>query len=95
MSTNSEASFTFRASSGAVVLSSFFFAPARAPAEPQRGDRPITAQAVTSKDETRIAYDKQGKGPALVVVGGALSDRKGSDELARSFDQFFVANRKS
>lgn len=38
---------------------------------------------VQSKDGTRITYDKVGKGPALVIVGGALSDRKGGGPLAR------------
>jgi pimeloyl-ACP methyl ester carboxylesterase len=42
-----------------------------------------TPQAVTSRDGTRIAYDKWGKGPALIVVGGALSDRAGGAELAQ------------
>src|SRR5689334_1552676 len=31
--------------------------------------------AVTSRDGTAIAYDKQGTGPALVVVDGALTTR--------------------
>jgi pimeloyl-ACP methyl ester carboxylesterase len=30
---------------------------------------------VTSKDGTRIAYDQEGQGPALILVGGALSYR--------------------
>src|SRR5229473_3413279 len=30
---------------------------------------------VTSKDGTKIAYDKQGKGPAVLFVYGALCDR--------------------
>jgi pimeloyl-ACP methyl ester carboxylesterase len=38
---------------------------------------------VTSKDGTRIAYEKAGQGPALILVGGALSDRSGGAELAR------------
>jgi pimeloyl-ACP methyl ester carboxylesterase len=42
----------------------------------------ITMQVVTSKDGTRIAYDKMGKGPALILVGGALSARSGASELA-------------
>lgn len=33
-------------------------------------------QTVISKDGTRIAYDKTGKGPALVLVAGAFSYRK-------------------
>ncbi|WP_028612574.1 alpha/beta fold hydrolase [Paenibacillus harenae] len=31
---------------------------------------------VTSKDGTKIAYDKAGQGPALILVGGAFSYRK-------------------
>lgn len=31
---------------------------------------------VTSKDGTKIAYDKTGQGPALILVGGAFSYRK-------------------
>jgi pimeloyl-ACP methyl ester carboxylesterase len=30
---------------------------------------------ITSKDGTRIAYDKQGKGPAIILVDGALCTR--------------------
>ena len=30
---------------------------------------------VVSKDGTRIAYDKQGEGPAVVLVAGALCAR--------------------
>jgi len=33
-------------------------------------------ETVTSKDGTRIAYDSYGSGPALILVGGALSQRK-------------------
>lgn len=44
-------------------------------------DKPV--QAVKSRDGTRISYDKVGQGPALIVVGGALSDRAGGAELAR------------
>ena len=31
---------------------------------------------VTSRDGTRIAYDRGGDGPPLILVGGALSDRR-------------------
>jgi pimeloyl-ACP methyl ester carboxylesterase len=37
---------------------------------------------VTSRDGTRIAYDKRGNGPAVIVVNGALADRSGNAELA-------------
>ena len=33
---------------------------------------------VTSKDGTKIAFEKSGEGPPLVIVGGALSDRRGA-----------------
>jgi pimeloyl-ACP methyl ester carboxylesterase len=33
-------------------------------------------QTVTSKDGSTIAYDKQGSGPKVILVGGALSYRK-------------------
>jgi pimeloyl-ACP methyl ester carboxylesterase len=33
-------------------------------------------QTVTSKDGTTIAYDRYGTGPAVILVGGALSYRK-------------------
>jgi len=32
---------------------------------------------VTSKDGTPIAYDRQGHGPALILVAGALCSRLG------------------
>ena len=32
--------------------------------------------SVTSKDGSRIAYDRYGEGPAVILVGGALSHRK-------------------
>jgi pimeloyl-ACP methyl ester carboxylesterase len=52
--------------------------------------RPVSAQEarvdgnrVTSKDGTRIAFDRSGDGPALILVGGALSDRSGWAPLAK------------
>jgi pimeloyl-ACP methyl ester carboxylesterase len=38
---------------------------------------------VTSQDGTRIAYDKVGKGPALVLINGALAGRSSAAELAK------------
>ena len=40
---------------------------------------------VTSQDGSRIAYDRYGSGPAVILVGGALSHRrfKKMEELAR------------
>lgn len=50
---------------------------------------------VTSKDGTRIAYDKSGNGPALILVAGAFSYRKfpGQVQLAeRLAERFTVYN---
>ena len=38
---------------------------------------------VTSKDGTKIAYDITGKGPALILVLGALNSRKSGAKLAK------------
>ena len=45
---------------------------------------------VTSRDGTRIAYEKAGRGPAVILVNGALSDRTGSAELAQLLSQRFT-----
>src|SRR5688500_9776460 len=45
--------------------------------------REAIMQTVISKDGTRIAYDKAGNGPALILVNGALSDRSSSSAIAR------------
>jgi pimeloyl-ACP methyl ester carboxylesterase len=37
---------------------------------------------VTSKDGTLIAYDRQGSGPAVILVGGAFVDRSDNAPLA-------------
>jgi pimeloyl-ACP methyl ester carboxylesterase len=37
---------------------------------------------VISKDGTTIAFDPSGKGPSVVLVGGALSDRSAAGPLA-------------
>jgi pimeloyl-ACP methyl ester carboxylesterase len=37
---------------------------------------------VTSNDGTTIAYEQSGSGPALILVGGALSDRKAATSIA-------------
>lgn len=52
---------------------------------------------VTSKDGTKIAYDKLGTGPAVILVGGGLDD--GSEnaplaaELAKQFTVYNYARR--
>lgn len=70
---------SFRSSALAGLLSIAAFAQAQTPAPP-----------VTSKDGTKIAYEKTGTGPALIVVGGALSDRKGGAELAKLLAPHFT-----
>ncbi len=44
----------------------------------------------TSKDGTRIAYELTGKGPALVVVNGALGDRSVTATLADALASKFA-----
>ena len=40
-------------------------------------------QTVTSKDGTKIAYDKAGHGPVVILVLGALNSRKSGAKLAK------------
>jgi pimeloyl-ACP methyl ester carboxylesterase len=40
-------------------------------------------EKVSSKDDTKIAFDKTGKGPALILVLGALNSRKSGAKLAK------------
>jgi pimeloyl-ACP methyl ester carboxylesterase len=46
-------------------------------------------QTVTSKDSTKIAFEKSGEGPALIIVGGSLADHQFyaplANELAKQF----------
>src|SRR5688572_10890576 len=65
-------------------------AAAQAPADPARTDQREPRLAVTSRDGTQIAYDVLGTGPALIVVGGALSDRRGGRELAQRLAPHFT-----
>ena len=54
-------------------------------------------QEAKSKDGTRIAFDRSGQGPALIIVGGALSDRSGNGPfvapLARRFTVYSYDRR--
>jgi pimeloyl-ACP methyl ester carboxylesterase len=50
----------------------------------------VNAQLAVSKDGTKIAYDKAGAGPALILVGGALSDRAGAAPLAKLLAPHFT-----
>lgn len=46
---------------------------------------------VRSRDGTKIAYDRSGSGPAVILVGGALSDRDGAADLAAALATDFTA----
>jgi pimeloyl-ACP methyl ester carboxylesterase len=43
----------------------------------------IKTPTVTSKDGTRIAYDKVGRGPVAILILGALNSRKSGANLAK------------
>jgi pimeloyl-ACP methyl ester carboxylesterase len=45
---------------------------------------------VKSKDGTSIAYDKQGHGPAVIFVDGAMSTRSGKQDLAKLLAEKFT-----
>lgn len=47
-------------------------------------------QAVMSRDGSAIAYELRGRGPALVVVNGALSDRRSTADLAAALASSFT-----
>jgi pimeloyl-ACP methyl ester carboxylesterase len=59
----------------------------------------VTEGAVTSADGTRIAFDKRGSGPALILVDGALCYRASgpngplADALARDFTVYTYDRR--
>ena len=72
---------TFVATIG--VLSFALLAKSVAQAEAPLSGKGAPPQIVTSRDGTRIAYDTWGKGPAVIVVSGALSGRAGGAELGK------------
>lgn len=47
-------------------------------------------QHVTSKDGSRIAFEKIGQGPALILVGGVLGDHSQQAGLARLLAEHFT-----
>jgi pimeloyl-ACP methyl ester carboxylesterase len=47
-------------------------------------------QTVTSKDGTKIAYDKSGSGPAVILIGGALVNRSAHEKLAELLSSDFT-----
>ena len=46
---------------------------------------------VTSKDGTTIAFDRTGEGPPVILVGGALSDRRAATSFAAELSPDFTA----
>ena len=49
-----------------------------------------TMRVVSSEDGSRIAYDKRGKGPAVILVTGALATRSSASELAQLLAPHFT-----
>lgn len=47
-------------------------------------------RTITSKDGTRIAYDRSGAGPAVILVVGAFNDRATGAPLAQSLEPHFT-----
>jgi pimeloyl-ACP methyl ester carboxylesterase len=45
---------------------------------------------VASRDGTRIAFDRSGEGPPIILVVGAFNDRTTGAPLARSLEQHFT-----
>jgi pimeloyl-ACP methyl ester carboxylesterase len=56
----------------------------------RQGSAHARLDRVTSKDGTRIAFERSGDGPALILVGGALSDRSGWAPLAKLLAPRFI-----
>ncbi len=51
---------------------------------------PVAMETVRSKDGTIIAFDRVGRGPSVILVGGALSDRSAGAPLANLLSQGFT-----
>jgi pimeloyl-ACP methyl ester carboxylesterase len=49
-----------------------------------------STQTTTSKDGTKIAYEKSGKGPAVILVVGALASRSDHAKLAQALSPDFT-----
>src|SRR3954454_19780784 len=47
------------------------------------------AEMTTSADGTKIAFDRIGSGPALILVGGAFNDRRTPAPLAELLSESF------
>ena len=49
-------------------------------------------ETTTSSDGTRLAYDRSGHGPPVILVQGAFNDRQTTAPLARALSDFTVLN---
>jgi pimeloyl-ACP methyl ester carboxylesterase len=56
----------------------------------KRRQKEARVNTVTSKDGTTIAYDKSGEGPALILVGPALSNRSADGPFAELLAPHFT-----
>src|ERR1700690_3333644 len=50
----------------------------------------VTMRAALSKDGTPIVFDRTGQGPALILVGGAMSTRLDAATLAAALAPHFT-----
>jgi pimeloyl-ACP methyl ester carboxylesterase len=82
MSANPLASILSRSAYLAGLMAFASLATGQTPAATKPIDKGPTKH-VMSRDGTRIAYDTWGRGPALILVTGALADRSGNAELAQ------------
>ncbi len=47
-------------------------------------------ETIISKDGTKIAYEKQGNGPAIILVSSAAADHKDAEQLAQQLSKHFT-----
>jgi pimeloyl-ACP methyl ester carboxylesterase len=83
MTTRPKARTLFRSACLAGILSVASLANGQAAAGAPPAANGKSTHVVLSRDGTRITYDKWGKGPPVIVVNGALSDRAGGTALAQ------------
>jgi pimeloyl-ACP methyl ester carboxylesterase len=89
MSANRLASILFRSACLAGLVAFASLARGQATTDAKRVEKG-QAKHIISRDGTRIAYDTWGKGPALILVTGALADRSGNAELAQLLAPHFT-----
>jgi pimeloyl-ACP methyl ester carboxylesterase len=90
MNANSRAPTLLGLFFGLALLALSPTAMSQSPEAARPSTHPGSTTMVTSRDGTRIAFATQGKGPVVIVVGGALSDRAGGSELAKKLSSRFT-----